>query len=316
MTARRFRAVAIGASLVAAAVVAMAGPRRFVVEGLSMAPGLMPGDVVATGWLPLADRTRRPRRFDRWVVETEGGAAIKRVAGLPGERVAIHDGELLVEGGAALKSPALLAELAQPVSVLFAHEDHAVRMPPTVVLDDAAFATEVNRPLEPVADVGIVATIRAGPAGCRAWVTVGDALIRIGWRLPPAVRCRLIAGRLDGRLVAVAWRDPDASADGDQRLALPSRVPAAWEAARPWPSDLPGPAETGLDVKVDADGIIERVVAWRDIHYRPGGTGSTAWQLDDDAYLLLGDFPTGSVDSRTWGPRPRPALRHRVAPSR
>ncbi len=314
MTARRARAVAIGGLLVAAAVVAVAGPRRFIVDGLSMAPGLMPGDIVATGWLPQADGKRNPRRFERWVIDTLDGAAIKRVAGLPGERVAIQDGELLVEGVAALKSPFVLAELAQPVDVTLTREDHAVRIPPTVVLDDAAFATEVNRALEPVADVGIAATIRAGSAGSRVRVTCGA--VRILWRLPAALRCRLIAGRLDGRLVAVAWRAPEAPAEDDRRLALPSRVPAAWQAAPPWPSDLPGPAETGIDVEADADGIIEQVVVWRDIHHRPDGTGSNAWQLDGDSYLLLGDFPTASIDSRAWGPRPRRALLHRVAPAR
>ena len=309
MTRRRFAVGAgVGAALALTWVAASAD--RFVVDGLSMAPGLMPGDVVATGWLPAADHFRQPRRFERWVVETgDGSAAIKRVAGLPGEHVAIHDGDLLVEGVAALKNPALLAEVALPVAAPVAgHPSHA-RVSPTVVLDDAEFTTEVNRPLEPVADVGILVTIRSGTEGSRVRIACGDA--RLLWRLPPAGRYRVIAGRLDGRLVAVAWRDREATSD-DERLALPHRVPAAWDVAHPWPHGLPGPTETGSTVEVDAGGILERLVVWRDVHHRPGTTGQDAWRLGDDSYLVLGDFPTASVDSRAWGPRPRPALRHRV----
>ena len=54
MSVRRAGAVAIIA-LLAAAVMLAVRPMRYEVDGLSMAPGLMPGDTVATDWLPLAD---------------------------------------------------------------------------------------------------------------------------------------------------------------------------------------------------------------------------------------------------------------------
>lgn len=314
MSVRRGVAAAILA-LVAAAVMLVVRPTRYEVDGLSMAPGLMPGDVVATGWLPAADRVCRPRRFERWIVDAaDGTATIKRVAGLPGEEVAIRDGDLLVDGEAVLKSPAMLGEVALPVAVPIKHDDGQAWMPPVDVLDDATFATEVNRSLESVHDVGIVAVVRTGPDGSRARVAVGDA--RIAWRLPAGVCCQLIAGRLDDRLVAVAWVDRDAAPDDDRRSVLPDRAPAAWTVAVLWPQGMAGPTEAGCSVSVDAGGKVEHIAAWRDIHYRPRMNESTGWQLDADSFLVLGDFPTGSVDSRVWGPRPRHALRHRVAPQR
>ena len=79
-----------------------------------MAPGLVPGDVVRSGPQPLLDHLRLPRRFERWVLEaTEGEAAIKRIVGLPGERVAVTDGDLVVDGRTLLKGPRLLAEIGR-----------------------------------------------------------------------------------------------------------------------------------------------------------------------------------------------------------
>jgi signal peptidase I len=314
VSVRRAGAVAIIA-LLAAAVMLAVRPMRYEVDGLSMAPSLMPGDTVATDWLPLADRFRHPRRFERWIVDAaDGTATIKRVAGLPGEEVAIQDGDLLVDGEAVLKSPTILGEVALPVALPIEHDDGQAWMPPVDVLDDVTFAAEVNRSLESVRDVGIAAVVHAGPDGSRARVAVGDA--RITWRLPAGVCCQLIAGRLDGRLVAVAWIDRDRPTADDRRSVLPNSTPGAWTVAVPWPQGMAGPTEAGCSAALDAGGKVEHIAAWRDIHYRPSMDGPTTWRLDEDSFLVLGDFPTGSVDSRAWGPRPRHSLRHRVAPQR
>jgi signal peptidase I len=102
---------AVGLAALGAAVVAAAArPIVYEVEGVSMAPGLVPGDRVTSGPFPLFDRLRRPARFDRWVLATADGAvAIKRVVGLPGERVSIVAGDLAIDGAAVLKPPRLLA---------------------------------------------------------------------------------------------------------------------------------------------------------------------------------------------------------------
>ena len=314
MSVRRGVVVAMVA-LVAAVAIVVASPARYEIDGVSMAPGLMPGDVVATGWLPLIDRGRTPRRYERWIVDAADGAAtIKRVVGLPGEDVAIRDGDLLVAGDVVLKSPAVLAEVALPVAVPIEHHEGHARMPPAEVLDDATFATEVNRSLESVRDVGIAAVITAGPDGSRAQIAVGDA--RLAWELPAGGHCQLIAGHLDGRLVAVAWFVREPPLAHDRRSVLPMRTPAAWTIAVPWPPGVAGPTEAGCSASVNAGGNVERIDAWRDIHYRPRSDEPTRWQLDADSFLVLGDFPTGSVDSRVWGPRSRHALRHRVTPQR
>jgi hypothetical protein len=48
------------------------------------------------------------------------------------------------------------------------------------------------------------------------------------------------------------------------------------------------------------------------VHLRPAADGVASWQLDADSWLVLGDFPTGSIDSRRWGPLPTAAFRCRI----
>ncbi len=95
----------------------LARPWQWTVDGLSMAPGLMPGDTVETAPFPLLDALRPPRRFDRFIVRAPDGAiGVKRLVGLPGERVGITDGDLAIEGDAVLTPPQVLAEVALPVA--------------------------------------------------------------------------------------------------------------------------------------------------------------------------------------------------------
>jgi type IV secretory pathway protease TraF len=57
-----------------------------------------------------------------------------------------------------------------------------------------------------------------------------------------------------------------------------------------------------------ADAMIERIVVWRDILHRPGADGMVEWRLGPDVFFVLGDFPSGSRDSRHWGPLERSML--------
>jgi len=313
VSVRRVAVAAVVTFAVAAAAV-LVRPARYEVDGLSMAPGLMPGDVVTTGRLPAADRLRRPQRFERWIViPPDGNAALKRIAGLPTEMVEIRNGDLVVDGAVVLKTPAELGEVALPVTLpLNVGERHAT-LPTAEVLDDDAFAAEVNRVLEPVRDVGVVAALQTGTQPSRATVTL--ATTTIGWQLPPQTCIRVIAGRLDGHLVAVAWRDRAADTATARRSGVPAAAPSAWSFAEPC-GDAPGePTPPRCEVRVDVGVRIDRIAIWRDAHLRPGTDGGTSWRLDDDSYLMLGDFPSGSIDSRTWGPLRAAALRHRVQPS-
>jgi len=303
-------AVALAGGLVAA-------PRRYVVDGVSMGPGLLPGDVVVSGWLPALDHRRPPGRFERWIVTLpDGSTGLKRVVGLPGETVEFIAGDLVVAGRAVLKPPRLVAEMGSRL------EEQVVAgrswsWAPVTVLDDAPFAVgEVSRLLLPVRDVGFAAEVVLAAAPVRVRATAGPLTVR--WRLHAPGRYAVVAGRLDGHAVAVAWplaagRGASASDHG----CLPPLAPEAWDVARPWPEathDAGAPSLALAAGEADGAATIERVMLWRDGLLRPAADGVVRWPLAEDQIFLLGDFPSGSRDSRQFGPFARPALRHRVGP--
>ena len=305
-----------------------------------MAPGLLPGDVVTTGWFPAYDRLRQPRRHERWILTSpDGSPAIKRVVGLPGETVSIRDGDLTIGGEMVLTPPSRLAELASavPEATFDAASADAAggRWQRTVslptVLDDAAFAPAERRMLLPVRDVGLAAVIRlpespAGDAAVRVLARVGGFVVP--WQLKASGRYAVVAGRLDGHVVGAAW--PIADGDGRQdtiRSCLPPLAPVAWDVARPWPEELISDADgvpptlilgitvAGVPVgRDDTDAKIERIAVWRDILHRAAADGVVEWRLGADAFFVLGDFPSGSRDSRHWGPLGRNALCNRARP--
>ena len=332
--------VAAGVVAVLCGVAALAPPGRYEVDGLSMAPGLRPGDVVTTGWFPALDRLRQPRRHERWILTSfDGSPAIKRVVGLPGETVSIRGGDLTIGGQTLLAPPSLLAELASAVpeaTIVAASDDAAsgrwqrsVSLP--VVLDDAEFAPTERRMLLPVRDVGLAAVIRlsespADNAAARVRIRVGAFVVT--WRLKASGRYAVVAGRLDGHVVGAAW--PIADADGQPaqiRSCLPPLAPVAWDVARPWPDDVAPDADDTPPVlslgltsanspmsRDAADAMIEQVTVWRDVFHRPAADGVVEWRLRPDAFFVLGDFPSGSRDSRHWGPLGRSIFRSRAQP--
>jgi len=321
----------------------LAPPRRYEVDGLSMAPGLLPGDVVGSGWFPLLDRLRRPRRHERWILALpDGTSAIKRVVGLPGETISIRDGDLAIGGHTLLSPPHLLAKTAVAVGgvTMRSNGDDAedgpwqTTVPSPVILDDAPWAPAESRMLLPVRDIGLAAVmlLRAAPVAgepVRVRIRVGDRIVP--WRIMTAGRYALVAGRLDGHLVGAAWPIPDA--DGRQehtRSCLPPHVPPAWDIAEPWRESPSADAQDddtnspvlalgltvgGVPVEgTAANGMIEHVIIWRDIFYRPAADGVVEWRLGPDAFFVLGDFPSASRDSRHWGPLGSNTFRSRAAP--
>lgn len=306
--------------VVALAAIACAGaaclvPRRFVVDGLSMGPGLLPGDVVV---VPLAGRPplRRPRRQERWVLlAADGTRMVKRIVGLPGETLRLVDGDVEADGQRSLKSPAELASCASVVTEVAAGADGRREWRPPVegVLDEAAFDPERTRLMEPVADVGLAVVVLAdGPlpaAGCGLSIEIGDRRVRFRVRDGSPQAC--IVGRLDGQLVAAAWATTTAPPRG---IGLPGGSPGAWDAREPWPT---GAAVTRLAVEC-ADGLrLDRVTVWRDVHLVPAANGIGGWQLGAAEYFVVGDHPAGSRDSRHWGPLSEDRLVGRiVTPSR
>jgi signal peptidase I len=98
---RRTTAMGAGALVLGAVVAAALAARRarlepVLVRGGSMRPTLAPGQRIA-----VAPLLRPPRRGDLVVVESPRGLElVKRVVGLPGERVRLHAGGLEVDGRA------------------------------------------------------------------------------------------------------------------------------------------------------------------------------------------------------------------------
>jgi signal peptidase I len=326
-TRRLVLIIAVAAALVFGLV---ALPRRYEVEGVSMGPGLLPGDVVATGWLPAVDRGRPPARFDRWIVTLpDGSTGLKRVIGLPGEQVAIVAGDLAIESQTVLKGPRLLAAMGSVVDGPVPRSEDETRdetrwsLPPATVLDDAPFATgEVSRLLLPVRDVGFAAEVDVPVAAGAARLKGTAGPLAVTWRLARQGRYAVVAGRLDGQAVAAAWPLPVGRGDGDAtRTCLPPLPPETWAVARPWPVE-PGrrpeddERSPALSLAVSAAEstavVIVRITLWRDIRYRPAADGVAAWTLTAGAVFAVGDFPSGSRDSRHFGPLPLTALRHRI----
>ena len=319
MGPRRRLITAVGfAALAAAGWLAI--PKRFAIEGVSMGPALLPGDVVCTGPFPACDRLRRPRRFERWVLDLADGTGIKRVVGLPGEEVAIVAGDLAVGGRQVVKGPRVLGQVGAVVP------DDAADTPPAAepgwawsrpageVLDDAAFESGATRVLAAVRDAGLAAVVdvqdasAADPAVVR--LRVGDAVVARPLERPG--RHAVVAGRLDGRLVVAAWPVAAAAASADGRSCLPPGPPATWDVADPWPASAGG--DDAPPLAIGGDRLrVARVSRWRDVAWRPGADGNAAWRLGADEVFVLGDFPAASTDSRHWGPVRAAALRQRVA---
>lgn len=320
------RAVVVAAAVaLAVAAAALAVPRRHEVAGHSMGPALLPGDVVSSGWLPLLDRRRGPRRFERWIVTLpDGTTGLKRVVGLRGETVGLAAGDLVIDGAPVVKPPALLAEVGAVIEVAppDAAGGTAWTRSAAEVLDDAPWAPhETGRLLLPVRDVGLAALVRVGPTAARVRARVGP--VAVTWRLAAGATHAVVAGRLDGQAVAAAWSVPEAraaSAPPPTRSCLPPGAPLEWDVVRPWPladraeADLLAPA-LALEVPADgpADVGIRRVALWRDVLHRPAADGRDRWVLAATECLVLGDHPSASRDSRHFGPLPVAALRHRVA---
>ena len=321
MQAGRIAVAAVFGAGLALALAAM--PKRYEVAGISMAPGLLPGDVAATEWLPFADRWRKPRRWDRWVTTLpDGSTAVKRVVALHGETVSIEQGDVSVNGAIDLKEPRTLSEIGAIVSALTpAAAPTTWSWPPTSVLDEAPFAPdEPSRRLLPVRDVGFAAVVRVANAGGTA-ASSRCGPLAVTWRLRQAGRFAIVTGRLDGRAVAAAWRVPEAVVDPwPSRSCLPVNWPRQWTVAEAWPAaadeqTTQSPA-LALDLAAPAAGlaVIEQVAVWRDVLYRPPATGTTTWQTESGHVFLLGDFPAASRDSRHFGGLPTSALRHRIQP--
>lgn len=326
------RATIAGLTVAGFTLVMLAMPVRREVAGWSMAPGLVPGDVVASGWFPACDRLRTPVRHDRWiVVAPDGTEAIKRVAAGPGERVRIVEGDLEIDGRIEPPPPWCLVERATVVETVVEsaatppehdHDDppggpERIRLPWTAdvsaVLDDVSFAPLERRLLLPVRDIGVCVLVRVAPAAAPASgnrLVIGIDGRAAAWRPSASARFAVLVGRVDRHFVGAVWPEPGGTGQVRHDVSrLPQQAPGAWSLAAPWAEAISG------RVLVSAEGpaiTVEEIRLWRDVLYRPAADGRTAWDAGAGQVLLLGDFPSGSVDSRQFGPLPIRALVARI----
>jgi type IV secretory pathway protease TraF len=322
---RNRRVAVVAAVSIAVAAGYLARPSRYVVEGVSMGPGLVPGDVVASGWCDGWTRwlvTAMPGRFERRIVTLpDGSTGLKRVIGLPGETVSIADGDVVIDGRRILKGPRLIAEMGSVVADVTPANAAAWIRQTRTILDEAPFAPEeVSRLMLPVVDGGfaIEATVppSAFDAGTRVWARGGAGDMKVRWRIKAAGRYTFVMGRLDGHAVAAAWPLPETRAEQPWRC-IPSGGPDVWDVTRPWPGTSSDEEHAGFlsfSIGIGECGapLIDRIVTWRDIFYRPAADGVATWNLEPGSIFVLGDFPSGSRDSRHFGPLPLTSMRSAV----
>jgi signal peptidase I len=330
----------------------------YVIESESMAPTLRGGGPQADHLLVLrrgADASG-PQRFD--VVVLDGsvdpelpghvGSVLKRIAGLPGEYVAVHGGDVYAgpETPPALvrKPDALIAALLATV-----HEAQGLAAPwnwagpgERVALPSGgtrlSAGDEPGQALygglvqdgmlgeeggEPVADTALEVVVGAGDAVLELTLREGADVFRA--RLAdPARGGATLWHNLGGGVVAeepgfaglaaggrvLLW-----NVDDGVRLRVDGRTVLAWDHEGRAPP-VPGGPHNEPSLSVQGGSLeLRRVRVLRDIHYTTQGAIGTGLDapchLGPGHYFVLGDRSRVSRDSRYFGPVPASALRGR-----
>ncbi|RMH05027.1 MAG: signal peptidase I [Planctomycetota bacterium] len=316
------------------------------VSGPSMAPTLLDGEVRLTRPLWLG----APERDDLVVFrepDTEQ-VAVKRVAGLPGERIRLAGGDLFIDGRRRRREVSGLADLVPLVDAAPAaipeefhlppeDEEPAARPPADGFLHAAGRAFLRAVPLDgwlgpdglvlgsrPAADLGVAADFELLAPDSRlelllvegsstfALAAGGGACVlsRDGAEL---ARAPLPPGFRRGRLfLAKVDRRLTARLDGRELFPPVSYTPAT---AVPLADGLEGPPfeQAGFGGR---QVLLRRIGVGRDIFREATGTWacSRELQLKEDEYFLLGDHPDASRDSRHYGPVSRERLLGVVGP--
>ena len=315
-----------------------------VVPTNSMQPGIKPGDrlvVWKLGAHRVPDRWEvlvfqgAPEPGDDWVTKKEGMILVKRVAGLPGERVAVDNGDFYVDGKIAAKPWDLAQALREPLvrSTLgergvtdgwapLAQGWLAWSRP--LYADEPTFpnengAMEVAHPPRPLAHDVYVTVVAGRDAGLRVeWLDGGHRpanrkLVGFEWS-------RDIAGaekfQLSPEVSSGGFTD---RGDADERVTV-SLVDGVLR------FDSPG-RRLGIPVdgphghaEVFVRGAIRSVAIDRDIHYTQPPTAQYAldrenpFTVPEGNVFMLGDHSAYSRDSRfaSLGAVPLERIRGRV----
>ena len=325
--------LAVAAACAALATSWATTPQQFVVVGRSMLPELADGDLVEVSGWPAPWQT--PQRHERWLVlMPDGTPVIKRISGLPGEELAIDDGDLVIDGRRLLPSPEHLAQTAARVSggrwsssvrdgiswQAYKHlvvdlskaNDDPHRLVPGPIYDSLEADPAESRRLEPVFAVGIAAVLdhrgRENEPPAEVFVRVGPQAARL--TLPYPGRFAAIAGRLAERFVVAAWPIPPAAHSGSAPSSpIPGPPPASWSliaGAKPLPTRTQAPPlAIGVPASTSVEGqrvTLHSATIWRALHLLPAANGSHRWSVPPGHVFLLGDHPAASRDSRHFGP--------------
>lgn len=304
------------------------------VVGPSMLPTLADGERCWTtpAWLAPPER-------DDLVVFREPDTeevAVKRVAGLPGERVRLFEGDLLVDGARAARRVDRVEDLVPLVDAPAARIAEAFNVPAEagaeqgyLHLEGRAFLRSV--PLDgwlrdgvltegtrPASDLGLCAdfellgvdsrielvvveggkTFTLGLQAGRAELREDDEVLASAVLPLDRTRGRLFLGKVDHLLHGTLDGRP-----------LFEPVPYVSGAAPPIVGSVEGPPfeQAGFG---GSRVVLQRIRVGRDLFRDPAGTyGCTReLQLGEDEYFLLGDHPGVSRDSRHYGPVRRERL--------
>jgi signal peptidase I len=329
-----------------------------------------------------------PARYDVVTFPYPGQAgryAVKRIMGLPGERLAIRDGEVYANGQIVRKS---LAQFQQSAVVVHDNDYQPQRtaglparwraaaasswqsqgtsfswrprdIPPGVarpsqsapngvdwlvyhhwrcyassqprtdevpVADNCGYNQGESRELRPITDLVLACRVASHGTGHilarihdgRQWIQLqldpekraatilqGDVVLT-SLAIPSrydAHNLRVDFGVLDGQFVAAL--------DGHE-LASAAYTPST-QALRP----IPQPVAIGSD---GLTATVDKLVLYRDVYYLDAARAGATWESPPPsptpAYIVLGDNPYLSEDSRLWaeGRLARPAIRGRVLP--
>jgi len=320
------------AAFIALAALRLTAPRQYVVAGRSMLPGLVEGDVIRIdGWSAVL---QKPQRHQRWLVRMpDETTVVKRIAGLPGEELAIDQGDLVIDGRRQLPSPHLLSETAARVrggrwtsatrkGVAWWEYHHFVADltkaesdPERVVLgpiyDSLDADSDERRRLHQVSSFGLAAVVDTRHTDVsKIIVHIGPQAAEI--RLPEEGCFTIIAGRLAGRFIVAAWPFSDRS-PGSQTVSR-SPVPLPPVMDHPWSLIVNAkPVSAGTGVSRLALGIpgsrdllctiapVDTLTVWRSIHHLPPADNTRTWMIPEGHVFLLGDNPSASRDSRQFG---------------
>ena len=235
---------------------------------------------------------------------------IKRVVGLPGERLTIREGDIWIDDRRVVKSPAEQMRLRLPVEM--PNNLHLATLTMASVRDSLPTNDRISRRLNRVEDLMIETELH-----CEERAT---------WSVQLADRFRVeIAGSGEIRLLdnngrclerttlarPSPWKVVISSLDHAALLmvdgrAIISRTPIV---------GLERGVETQTAIKVSSDGLLEmrELSIWRDVYYEampvigsPAiGPREATWQLGPQDYFVVGDNQAISLDSRHSGGVPR-----------